>query len=84
MGMLDGILGKRKPRNYILTELGKTKADQMAGNEGITLKILSHLEENGESNSREIAERYGYSEKQIQAKLEVLRRKDGWVDLSKN
>jgi len=81
MSVLDDIMGKKKSKNFVITELGKNKVSQMEGTEGLTLKIMSHLEENGESTPREIAERYGYAQKQVEMKLEKLK-KDGWVDVS--
>ena len=79
MSVLDGLLGKKKIHNWTLTELGKHKAEDMEGNEGIRLKIVSYIDEHGASSVGKIAEHYGYSEAQVRTMMNKLYKQDRWV-----
>ena len=77
MGFLDKVMGKKSSKNVVLTELGKQKAEQVAGEGGARLKIASDLDQYGESSLREISERTGISEQKVKIWVDKLC-DDGW------
>ena len=83
MGIFDVLVGKKKSQLYTLTELGKTKADNMAGVNKIRLDIISYMEEHGASSISEIASGTHYPEHQVKAIVSKLY-KEQWVVPVKN
>lgn len=62
---------QKKYRNYSLTELGKDKAEEYGGH-GKDFEIISHINENGPSTRRNIAEAVSMNEKKTEVALNRL------------
>jgi predicted transcriptional regulator len=83
MGMLDKIFGKKKSKLVVLTELGKHKSEDLVGSQGIRLKIVSYLDDKGESSISEIAAGTGFQAEQVKVMVEKLQREQ-WVTTVKS
>ena len=83
MSILDRLFGKRKASLIALTELGKKKSDDAISGGGIRLKIVSYLDEHGESSLQELSSNLSYPLDQIKASVNKLYR-EGWVTTVKN
>ena len=81
--MLDKIFGKKKSKLVVLTELGKHKAEDLVGSNGIRLKVISYLEEHGESSISEISSGTNYPPEQVKVMIEKLQREQ-WVTTVKS
>jgi predicted transcriptional regulator len=84
MGMLDKLFGqKKKAILYSLNELGKSKAEQIIGSNGIRLKVINYLDEHGSSSVSEISAGLQLPQEQIKTMLDKLCREQ-WVTTVKN
>jgi len=87
MGFLDNILGtKKKPSELVvLTELGKTRADNLIGASGsIRLRIMNFLEEHSEGATREeLASSLRLPQDKVKMMVDKLIREQ-WVTESKS
>jgi hypothetical protein len=80
MSILDRIFGGHKIKRIGITEVGKTKLDNMVGADGIRIKILDHLESDGASTVQELTSSLGYSPDKIKVALHQMMR-ESWVQI---
>lgn len=81
LGRLFG--GGKKSVRISVTEIGKQKLEQVAGESGIKMKIMSYLDESGASTVNELANSHdlsGYGIERIKMAVNQLYR-DGWVQM---
>lgn len=79
MGFIEKIMGGggKKRVNYGLTQLGTQKAENAMG-DGVKLKVLSDLQENGTSSVYAVAERTGINHERVKALISNME-SEGWV-----
>lgn len=83
MGITDFLFGKKKSNLVALTELGRHKSEQIAGSQGLKLKVISYLEEHDASSIGEISSGISYPQEQVKQMVAKLYR-DQWVTFVKN
>lgn len=84
MGMMDKLFGQKKKSKLVtLTELGKHKAEDLVGSQGIRLKVVSYLEEHDASSISEISSGTNFPPEQVKVMVEKLQREQ-WVTTVKS
>lgn len=80
MNLMNRIRGKPKTRTFILTPLGRTKAESFDMPQA-KWQVLASLKESGPCNTREIATNTNMSDEKVTAVLRSLA-SDGYVRLA--
>jgi hypothetical protein len=81
VGFLDKLFSGNKVKRVGLTEIGKSKLENMvSAPDGIRLKILDYLESNGASTITELSNGVGYSQEKTKIAVNQMMR-ESWVQM---